>query len=138
MSERASGDRDRGDSLDPRPGTTGRGSGLGEGSLDGFDPETQELAGNLALILDDAFNLLLRKHENYGPSNIAAAPGGALNGLRVRLHDKQARWNHMLDNNKEDQVGEDLEETFLDALNYCTIAILVLRGQWPGVDAHEQ
>jgi hypothetical protein len=120
--------------VDAGQGTEGGVSGLAAGSLDGFDPETQELAGNLALILDDAFNLLLRKHENYGPSNIAEAPGGALNGLRVRLHDKQARWNHMLDNNKADLVGEALEETFIDALNYCAISILVLRGQWPGTE----
>lgn len=120
---------------DSGPGSEGRVSGPGDLDLSGFDPATQELAGDLSLILDDAFNLLLKKHENYGPSNISAAPGGALNGLRVRLHDKQARWNHMLDNNKADLVGEDLIETFTDALNYCAIAILVLRGQWPGLEA---
>ena len=86
-------------------------------------------------MLDEAFNLLIAKHRNYGPGNIADAPGGPLNGLRVRLHDKSARWNHMLDNEVADAVGEDLQETFLDALNYCAIAILVLRGQWPGTES---
>lgn len=41
----------------------------------------------------------------------------------------------MIDSGKGDVVGEDLIETFTDALNYCAIAILVLRGQWPGLEA---
>lgn len=134
MNER-SGSDDRGCACDQGAGSDSGGRELGDRADSGFDPATQALAADLADIFDDAFNLLLKKHENYGPSNIAAAPGGALNGLRVRLHDKQARWNHMLDNDKADLVGEDLVETFTDALNYCAIAILVLRGQWPGLEA---
>lgn len=98
-----------------------------------LSPETEALAADLAEVFDDAFNLLLLKHENYGSQNIAASPGGPLNGLRVRLHDKAARWNHMVDSGVDDKVGESLVETFTDALNYCAIAILVLRGQWPGM-----
>jgi hypothetical protein len=30
----------------------------------------------------------IRKHQDYGPMNIASAPGGAMNGLRVRMYDK--------------------------------------------------
>jgi hypothetical protein len=86
-------------------------------------------------ILTEANDLLLRKHQNYGPKNISQSPGGPLNGLRVRLHDKFARVNHMIDNNAVDAVGEPLEETFMDALNYCAIAVMVLRGQWPGASA---
>lgn len=85
-------------------------------------------------ILTEAGALLLRKHQNYGPKNISLSPGGPLNGLRVRLHDKFARVNHMIDNNTVDVVGEPLEETFIDALNYCAIAVMVLRGQWPSGD----
>ena len=113
-----------------------RGSGgPGVDDLAGFSVETQALACDLAEVFDDAFNLLLRKHENYGPLNVSASPGGALNGLRVRLHDKSARWNNMLDNQREDRVGEDLIETFTDALNYCAIAVLVLKNQWPGMES---
>jgi hypothetical protein len=85
-------------------------------------------------ILGEARDLLLRKHKNYGPKNISQSPGGPLNGLRVRLHDKFARVNHMIDHDAEDAVGEPLEETFLDALNYCTIAVMVQRGLWPEAD----
>lgn len=75
---------------------------------------------------------LLSKHKDYGPGNIAQAPGGALNGLRVRIHDKVARINHLLDSGQEPQ-HEALEDSFLDLANYAVIAILVLRKQWPAV-----
>lgn len=74
--------------------------------------------------------LLLSKHADYGPTNIALAPGGALNGLRVRIHDKVARINHLLDNDR-DPRHEALEDSFRDLANYAAIAILVLRKQWP-------
>ena len=34
---------------------------------------------------------MIRKHQDYGPYNIANAPGGAMNGLIVRMHDKMTR-----------------------------------------------
>jgi len=46
---------------------------------------------------DEAEKLLLRKHKDYGPKNISASPGGAINGLRVRIHDKLARINNLYD-----------------------------------------
>jgi len=134
VNERAKRSRARGDQVDSQPGLEGGGGGLSFGKVDGLDPSTEALATDLAAILNDAYVLMLKKHENYGPLNVAGSPGGALNGLRVRLHDKAARWNHMLDNDKTDRVGEDLIETFTDSLNYCAIAILVLKGQWPGVE----
>jgi Nucleotide modification associated domain 1 len=81
----------------------------------------------------DTFNeleiLLLRKHRDYGPRNIADAPGGAINGLRVRMHDKLARINNLIDNNKEPE-NESFEDSFKDLANYAIIGLLVLRGQW--------
>ncbi len=79
---------------------------------------------------DFAEELLLRKHKDYGPKNIAQAPGGALNGLRVRMHDKMARINHLYDNNK-DPENESLRDSFVDLANYAIIALLVLDGDWP-------
>jgi hypothetical protein len=123
--------------------TEGDRAGSRAGELDyrtdsGLDPETEELAANLALVLDEAFNIALLKYENYGNRNILASPGGPLNGLRVRLHDKQARWNHMLDSDKIDRVGESLRDTFLDAINYCAFAVLVLERRFPGQEhSHE-
>jgi hypothetical protein len=81
-------------------------------------------------VLDDAGNLLLKKHKDYGPTNISNAPGGPLNGLRVRMHDKIARINHLIDSNSEPQ-NESLKDSFIDLLNYSVIAIMVLEGTWP-------
>jgi len=73
--------------------------------------------------------LLLSKHRDYGPKNISLAPGGALNGLRVRMHDKLARINNLVDN-KADPQHESMEDSFKDMANYAIIGLLVLRGQW--------
>lgn len=73
--------------------------------------------------------LLLSKHRDYGPKNISLAPGGAVNGLRVRMHDKLARINNLVDS-KADPEHESLEDSFKDMANYAIIGLLVLRGQW--------
>jgi hypothetical protein len=79
--------------------------------------------------------LLLSKHKDYGPKNIADAPGGAINGLRVRMHDKMARINNLYEY-MEDTGGfqpqhESIEDSFKDMANYAIIGLMVLRGQWP-------
>jgi len=81
-------------------------------------------------VLDSAGNLLLKKHSDYGPSNIAGAPGGPLNGLRVRMWDKTARINHLIDSGATPE-NESLRDSFIDLLNYSAIALLVLDGKWP-------
>ena len=82
-----------------------------------------------AIIARKAIELLVQKHDDYGPSNISDAPGGPLNGLSVRLHDKVARLNNLLSNNKEPQ-NESVQDTFIDILNYALIALLVIDGKW--------
>ena len=77
-----------------------------------------------------AKHVLLTKHKDYGPKNIAGSPGGPLNGLRVRMHDKMARINHLMDNNAKPE-NESLKDSFLDLANYAIIAMLVLDGEWP-------
>lgn len=73
--------------------------------------------------------LLLSKHKDYGPKNISESPGGPLNGLRVRMHDKLARLNNLVDSGADPQ-HESLEDTFKDMANYAIIGLLVLRNQW--------
>ena len=84
--------------------------------------------------VEDTFNelqeLLIKKHLDYGPKNIANSPGGALNGLRVRMHDKLARINHLIDSGVKPE-NESLHDSFLDLANYAIIAQLVIRGEWP-------
>ena len=107
--------------------------------LQGWDVDSQtytrkevddEFVADIWRILDSAGNLLIRKHHDYGPKNIAHSPGGALNGLRVRMHDKTARINHLIDS-KVAPSNESLKDSFVDLLNYSAIAILVLEGKWP-------
>ena len=81
-------------------------------------------------LLDEAGDLLLRKQMDYGPTNISRAPGGPLNGLRVRMHDKIARINNLLDKGIDPQ-NESLRDSFIDLLNYSAIAVMVLEGTWP-------
>ena len=79
---------------------------------------------------DDAAELLVKKQADYGPKNISNAPGGPLNGLRVRMSDKLARINHLLDTGAEPS-NESLRDSFIDLANYSIIALMVLDGVWP-------
>lgn len=80
-------------------------------------------------VVDELSQLLLSKHRDYGPKNISQAPGGAINGLRVRMHDKLARINNLFDNGVEPE-NESFEDSFKDMANYAIIGLLVLRGRW--------
>lgn len=81
-------------------------------------------------VYQDARDLLLKKHHDYGPHNIGRSPGGPLNGLRVRIWDKVARINNLVDSGKEPN-NESLKDSFVDLANYAMIAQLVLDGKWP-------
>ena len=77
-----------------------------------------------------AKGVLLQKHKDYGPKNISQSPGGPLNGLRVRMWDKFARINHLIDSGATPE-NESLYDSFLDMANYAIIAMLVLDDEWP-------
>lgn len=114
------------------------------------DKETQEVSGEVYRMLADSVinkptelfaqmvqryfnesaNLLLKKHKDYGAKNISLAPGGALNGLRVRMWDKTARINNLIDSGATPE-NESLKDSFQDLANYAIIAMMVLDGKWP-------
>lgn len=79
---------------------------------------------------NDALEILIKKQSDYGPKNIALAPGGPINGLRVRMHDKMSRINHLVDSGATPE-NESLRDSFLDMMNYSAIALMVLDGDWP-------
>jgi hypothetical protein len=87
------------------------------------------LESHMSNTVKELTDLLLSKHRDYGPKNISLAPGGAINGLRVRMHDKLARINNLFDSGANPQ-HESLEDSFKDMANYAIIGLLVLRGQW--------
>ena len=93
-----------------------------------------EFSDEVRIVYDELMALMLSKHKDYGPKNVSESPGGALNGLRVRMHDKLARINniyeHMEDTKGFQPKHESLEDSFKDMANYAIIGLLVLRGKW--------
>jgi hypothetical protein len=97
-------------------------------------PSADSFEVSVAHTFQELLDLLLSKHKDYGPKNISEAPGGAINGLRVRMHDKLARINNLYEY-MEDTGGfqpqhESIEDSFKDMANYAIIGLLVLRGKW--------
>jgi hypothetical protein len=92
-------------------------------------PDSISFESAVAQTFQELLDLLLSKHKDYGPKNIADAPGGAVNGLRVRMHDKLARINNLIDSGASPE-HESLEDSFKDMANYAIIGLLVLRGKW--------
>jgi hypothetical protein len=78
----------------------------------------------------ETYQVLVKKQLDYGPLNISRAPGGPLNGLRVRMHDKLSRINHLIDKGATPE-NESLRDSFLDLANYSVIAMMVLDDKWP-------
>ena len=83
-------------------------------------------------ILNELRSIMMKKQEDYGPLNIALAPGGAMNGLRVRMYDKLARLNNMAGKDATPNY-ESIEDTLIDLANYAIIGLLVQNGQWEGI-----
>ena len=84
-------------------------------------------------ILSELRSIIMKKQADYGPLNIALAPGGPMNGLRVRMYDKLARLNNFADKGATPNF-ESIEDTLIDLANYAIIGLLVQRGQWEGTD----
>lgn len=93
-------------------------------------PDLNKFEAMAAPYYGDALAVLIKKQSDYGPKNIALAPGGPINGLRVRMHDKMSRINHLVDSGATPE-NESLRDSFLDMMNYSAIALMVLDGDWP-------
>ena len=85
------------------------------------------------VIFNELRSIMMKKQADYGPLNIALAPGGPMNGLRVRMYDKLARLNNLADKDATPNF-ESIEDTLIDLANYAIIGLLVQRGQWEGTD----
>jgi hypothetical protein len=90
----------------------------------------KDFAEAVELLYKEAHDLLLSKHRDYGAKNISQSPGGPLNGLRVRLHDKLARINNLAESDQAAQ-HEPLRDSLLDLANYALIGVMVLDESWP-------
>jgi len=99
------------------------------GPLPVSDPSNSSFEQAVWETMKELGDLLLSKHRDYGPKNISDSPGGPINGLRVRMHDKMARINN-LTSSGDKPFHEPLEDSFKDLANYGIIALLVLRDKW--------
>lgn len=94
-----------------------------QSSFTQFDVDVYDIAEELA-------ELLVRKHNDYGPGNINGSPYGAVPGLITRMWDKMARIKNLTENDKQ-ASNEPLEDSFMDLANYAIIGLMVTRGKWP-------
>lgn len=86
-------------------------------------------------ILTELKITMVQKHQDYGPLNIAHAPGSPMNGLLVRMHDKMERLQHLHYKRRSNTPNyESIEDNLKDLANYAIIGLMVQRGQWEGVD----
>jgi len=78
----------------------------------------------------EAVQLFDTKQQDYGSGNISAT--GEI-GVACRLQDKVSRMRNLLLKELKGESGinhESLEDTYLDATNYCLIGLLLKRGLW--------
>ena len=99
-----------------------RGSVSEETTILQFEEDAQK-------IYDELLAILVKKQIDYGPYNIWHAPGGATNGLMVRMSDKLERLKNLI-YKKIEPNNESLEDSFVDMANYAIIALMVQRGVW--------
>lgn len=74
--------------------------------------------------IDDVVDVLVGKQSDYGPRNILRF---GVDGLRVRLWDKIARYNN-LRHRDDEAVNESLQDTMLDIVGYVTITAMLELG----------
>ena len=97
----------------------------------GLDPA---FVFNVMSVFDEAQEVLLGRHRDYGPSNIANAYPDPMTALVVRMGDKMERIKHILKTEGEAVYGERLRDSWIDLANYALIGLLVQDRKWPGVD----
>jgi hypothetical protein len=81
-------------------------------------------------VYEELESILVGKQQDYGPYNISQAPGGAINGLLVRMNDKMERLKNLY-YKADGPVNESFEDSFIDLANYAVICLLVSRDRWP-------
>jgi hypothetical protein len=89
-------------------------------------------------ILNEQYELFCKKQLNYGPENISVGTKlenpdqirVSLTGIWFRVNDKIQRLKQLILLNKEDLVGESIQDSFVDMSVYGIIAQIVSNGKW--------
>lgn len=97
-----------------------------------------ETTAEFKKILKEQYDLFCRKQLNYGPDNISVGTKLATpeeiklsqTGLWFRMSDKIQRLKQLVLLNREDHVGEGVQDTYSDLSVYGIIAQIVIRGKW--------
>lgn len=103
-----------------------------------IENEYPEMTGEFKRIMFEQYELFCMKQSNYGPSNISVGTTLqtdddkklSLTGIWFRINDKVQRLKQLVIFNKEDNVGESIEDTFQDLSVYGIIAQIVSNGKW--------
>ena len=93
--------------------------------------DMQLFGDNARVIYQDLEDVLILKQLDYGPGNINNAPGGAINGILVRMNDKVERLKHLNYHAEGEPQNESIDDSLLDIANYAVIAMMVRAGTWP-------
>jgi hypothetical protein len=97
-----------------------------------------EMTDEFKRIMFTQYELFCMKQSNYGPSNISVGtplqtPDDvklSLTGLWFRINDKVQRLKQLVVLGNKDNVGEPVEDTFMDLSVYGVIAQIVKNGKW--------
>ncbi len=91
----------------------------------------------VAGVFDEAEDLMIGRHRDYGPGNVANGFPDPLSALVTRMGDKFERIKHLLTSDG-DVYGERLRDSWLDLANYSLIGVMCIDGTWPGVKAYSR
>lgn len=114
------------------------GSGQAKGFHRGLPAASQGLDPGfliaVANVFDEAEDLLIGRHRDYGPGNVANGFPDPLSALVTRMGDKFERIKNLLTTDGP-TYGERLRDSWIDVANYGLIGVMVIDGNWPGVKA---
>jgi hypothetical protein len=85
-------------------------------------------------VFDEAEDIMVGRHRDYGPGNIANGYPDPLTALVVRMGDKMERIKNLLSSDTP-VYGERLRDSWMDLANYGLIGVMCIDGDWPGVKA---
>lgn len=88
-------------------------------------------------VLEELFEMFLKKHKDYGKGNILANKDL---GIAMRMSEKTERLKNLL---MKEAMGvepenEPIDETFIDLAVYGVIGVLYRRGQFQSLDVDEK
>lgn len=84
-----------------------------------------------SVVYEKLSDVLVAKQLDYGPGNINNAPGGAMNGILVRMNDKMERLKNLMYHSEGEPQNESIDDSLIDIANYAVIAMMVRNGSWP-------